>query len=186
MVDAIERGLQDLRHFEELGVLNEGIGPDRISDLTCNVLRSRFISYTHEVARRHSVPMSVRTIGGAEFDTTRQAWRSVDVALPINGFGNRPILLVPARFLRELPVLNADDWWQNYEAQQLRNDLNYEVMGRVKKRDIVAAARRNPDQFDNGPQIKREPLLRHMISTRTGSACGSGCGRPRGSLQIVR
>ena len=43
MEAAIQRGLQDLRHFEELGILNEGIGPDRISDVTCNVLRARFM-----------------------------------------------------------------------------------------------------------------------------------------------
>lgn len=145
MEDAIARGLQDLRHFEELGVMNEGIGPDRISDLTCNVLRGDFIRYTQSVAQRHDLPTTRVRMGGASFDRTRLGWRSEIVDLPFNPVTRRPILLVPRRFLRELPVLNADDWWENYEAEQLRNDLNYEVMGHVRKRDIVAAARRNPE-----------------------------------------
>lgn len=145
MEGAIERGLQDLRHFEELGVLNEGIGPDRISDLTCNVLRGDFIEYTQSVATRHSLPVRRVELGGASFDTGRLAWRSELVELPWNPTTGKPILLIPERFLRELPTLNADDWWENYEAGQLRNDLNYEVMGKVRKRDIVAAARRNPE-----------------------------------------
>jgi hypothetical protein len=145
MEDAIKRGLQDLRHFEELGVLNEGIGPDRISDLTCNVLRGRFVAYTQEVAKRHSLKTHAVRVGGVAFDAIRQNWRSEVVQLPLSPASRRPILLLPARFLRELPTLNADDWWENYEAQQLRNDLNYEVMRNVRKRDIVAAARRHPE-----------------------------------------
>lgn len=145
MEDAITRGLEHLKHFEELGVLNEGIGPDRISDLTCNILRGRFIEYTQAVAARHGLPVRRVNMGGAAFDPLRIAWRSAVVELPINPSTRRPVLLVPRRFLRDLPVLNADDWWENYEAEQLRNDLNYEVMGRVRKSDIVAAARRDPE-----------------------------------------
>ena len=142
MEDAIERGLVDLKHFEELGVLNEGIGPDRISDLTCNVLRSEFIQHTIAVAKKHKVPTEIFRVGGARYDATRKAWRSVDVELPKNPAHGGPILLVPERFLRDLPVLNADDWWESYEAEQLRTDVNYEVMGKVKKKTIVSIARR--------------------------------------------
>lgn len=145
MEDAIARGLQDLRHFEELGVLNEGIGPDRISDLTCNVLRCEFIKYTQAIVHRHKLPTARVKVGGASFDSARLAWRSETLDLPMNPANGRPILLVPRRFLRELPVLNADDWWENYEAEQLKNDFNYEVMGRVSKKDIVAVARRHPE-----------------------------------------
>ena len=43
---AIKAGLDDPAHIEELGILNEGFGADRISDATCNVLKHRFIAYT--------------------------------------------------------------------------------------------------------------------------------------------
>jgi hypothetical protein len=143
MSAAISRGVQSLSHFEELGVLNEGIGPDRISDLTCNVLRARFISYTKDVANRHHLPLSTVSVGAASFDRIRKGWRKQSHDLPINPYTRRHILLTPSRFLCDLPILNADDWWENYEAERLRNDMNYEVMGRVDKGTIVAVAREN-------------------------------------------
>jgi hypothetical protein len=53
--------------------------------------------------------------------------------------------LRPERFLRELPVLNAYDWWDWYEGVQLRDDVNYELLTKVSKAKIVAAARRRPE-----------------------------------------
>jgi hypothetical protein len=145
MESAIRRGVEDLRHFEELGVLNEGIGPDRISDLTCNVLRSYFIKYTTTIVERHNINTQAVRVGGAYFDDVRQSWRSQDVQLPVDPETGSWVLLAPSRFLRDLPVLNPDDWWDNFEAEQLRNDLNYEVMGRVSKEEIMAAARQHPE-----------------------------------------
>jgi hypothetical protein len=124
------------------------------------VLRGRFIKYTQNVATRHNLPTSPVKMGGVKFNVTRKSWEPATVALPMNPNG-RPILLVPARFLQELPVLNAYDWWENYEAEQLRNDMNYEVLTKVTKKDIVAAARRNPSRvraWANAKEsIKAEP-----------------------------
>jgi hypothetical protein len=145
MEDAIVRGLTDLRHFEELGILNEGIGPDRISDLTCNILRSRFILYTKKVVARHNIPTRYKRVPYASYDQLRVNWNTEGHALPYNRFNNKPILLTPARFLKELPVINAEEWWENYEAEQLRLDMNYDVLGKVNKKKIVDAARRNPE-----------------------------------------
>src|SRR5438477_7894510 len=46
IAQAIRRGLVNPKHFEELGVLNEGIGADRISDITCTILKPLLIRYT--------------------------------------------------------------------------------------------------------------------------------------------
>jgi hypothetical protein len=72
-------------------------------------------------------------------------WESADVSLPTNPATGGPVLFVPQRFLRDLPVINADDWWSNYENQQLREDVNYEIMGHVNKKTIVAVAREHPE-----------------------------------------
>lgn len=82
MEAAISRGLSNLKHFEELGILNEGIGPDRISDATCNVLRSRFIAYTEAVVARHSLPTEPVTVPYASYDPNRLAWSSEKRDLP--------------------------------------------------------------------------------------------------------
>lgn len=143
--DAIGRGLIHPRHFEELGILNEGIGADRISDITCTVLKSRLIRYTQEIATRHGIAVSPHRIFAGGFDTVRLRWRTLTVNVPTNPFTQGPLLLVPQRFLRDLPVLNADDWWDSYENEQLREDMNYDIMGRVNKATIVERARANPE-----------------------------------------
>lgn len=145
IVAAIRRGVKDIRHFEELGILGEGIGADRISDMACTVLKPTLIAYTATVAARHHIathPQEVR-LGG--FDKDRLRWTHPTTNLPLNPYGNRPILLVPRRFLARLPKLNADDWWDDFQNQQLRTDMNYEVMRKVSKATIVAKAREHPD-----------------------------------------
>ena len=57
MVEAIRRGLGDIRHFEELGILVEGINSDRISDITCNLLKPQLIKYTQNVCYSLDVPL---------------------------------------------------------------------------------------------------------------------------------
>ena len=144
MEQAITRGLKDLKHFEELGVLNEGIGPDRISDLTCTFLKSQFITYTQSVCRRHNIPMTKQRIYASSFDESRRQWLATEVLAPVNPTNDRPLLLTPARFLRQLPTINPDDWFDWYQSEQLRLDLNYKVMHGVDKKTIVAIARRGP------------------------------------------
>lgn len=145
VADSIRRGVKDIRHFEELGIFEKGIGADRISDMTCNILKSRLSTYTQQVAQRHSIPVERHQLRNGTYDASRNRWRDAPVDLPTNPVNGRPILLVPERFLDQLPELNADDWWAAYENEQLRTDLSYEVLGKVDKETIVAAARRNPD-----------------------------------------
>jgi hypothetical protein len=145
IVGAIVRGIAHPRHFEELGILNEGIGSDRISDATCTILKYKLVEYTQEIANRHGIPLAEHRLYAARFDEQRQRWETPVVTLPSNPHTGGPLLLVPERFLRDLPTLNADDWWTYYENEQLRTDLNYEILRHVDKATIVAKARAHPD-----------------------------------------
>lgn len=141
---AIRRGLERISHFESLGVLNEGIGPDRISDLVCNVLVERFIQYTAAVANRHDLPTAPHRMDRGQFDVTGLRWNPVEVTLPTNPSSGLPVLLTPRRFLRSLNKLEAHDFWASGEAAQLRADLNFDIATKVAKKEIVALARRDP------------------------------------------
>jgi hypothetical protein len=47
--EAIKAGLNEITHFEEIGIIREGIGPDRIGDITSgwdrSLIRQRFQSF---------------------------------------------------------------------------------------------------------------------------------------------
>ncbi|MGA8087664.1 MAG: hypothetical protein WCA10_10180 [Terracidiphilus sp.] len=142
--DAIRRGISHPSHFEELGVLNEGIGPDRISDIACTILKSMLIQYTQDIAAKYKVPVEPHTLFASGFDSQRLLWAVEIMNLPTNPFKSGPLLLVPRRFLRDLPTLNAYDWWNFYETAMLRDDVNYEIMGKVDKKSIIEIANKHP------------------------------------------
>ncbi|MGQ0434360.1 MAG: hypothetical protein ACT452_18395 [Microthrixaceae bacterium] len=143
---ALAAGLDHPEHIEEIGILNEGIGADRISDATCNVLKHRFITYTRGVAHRHQVPVDAHRVRHARCYPDLGRWKDEVVELPTNPTNGKPILLVPQLLLDDLPVLNADDWFVSPLNEDLRRQLNLSVGQRVRKKDIVKFARRTPDR----------------------------------------
>ena len=131
---AIDRGIKHLDHFELLGVFNAGIGPDRISDLTCTILKRHFIDYTADVAAERGWDTDEWEVPVGPNST-----EMVTADLPTNPVSEeeQPILLVPKRFLRQLPTLDADDWW---EWHIHRAELNIDLLEGVNKTEIVAEA----------------------------------------------
>lgn len=144
---AISAGLTSPEHIEEIGILNEGIGADRVSDATCNVLKARLILYTKKVAKRHKIPTEPGRVRNASCDLRRGRWVDETHELPGNPFSGEPILLVPRRLLRELPTLNAYDWFESSENADLRLSMNVGIGQRVPKSEIVHLARKHPDRL---------------------------------------
>lgn len=140
MAEAITRGLEDMHHFEELGILIEGINRDRISDIACNLLKPHFIKYTQDVCRSFDIPMPKEKIRHSAYDSLRWRWMDAEHEVPVDPLSGKPILLVPKRFLAELPKINAFEF-----DTSLRDDLNLDISTKVKKADIVQLARRNPE-----------------------------------------
>jgi hypothetical protein len=157
---AIAAGLNTPEHIEEIGILNEGIGADRISDATANVLKHRFIAYTQEIANRHGVPLHAHKVKNARVIRDTARWVDEPVDLPTNPKTGKPIILVPRRILNDLPTLNADDWFDSHLNGDIRAEMNITVSARVLKKDIVAWARRHPDRVRTWAreQTSREDL----------------------------
>jgi hypothetical protein len=143
---AIAAGLTNPEHIEEIGILNEGIGADRISDATANVLKARFIDYTQRVASRHSVPLRDHEVRNARVVVATARWVSETAQLPTNPFTGKPVILVPRRILNELPTLNAEDWFDANLNSDIRAQLNLTVGARVRKSNIVTWARQHPER----------------------------------------
>lgn len=143
---AIAAGLEHPEHIEEIGILNVGIGADRISDAVCNVLKHRFIDYTQAVCARHSVPVTIHRVRNARCHPDIGRWQDIDVELPTNPVNGKPILLVPSLLLDDLPTLNADDWFNSNLNADIRSQMNLTMGERVRKESIVEWARRHPDR----------------------------------------
>ncbi len=111
--DAIRAGLTNIDDFGELMLFGEGFGADRISDMVCNVVKDDLVLYTQEVAQRHGVPLESLRLDHQGFDFQRDRWVRRSVDLPPNPCWDRrtPVLLVPDRFLDELPKMEDGAFW---------------------------------------------------------------------------
>lgn len=145
-LESVSRGITEFTHFEEIGLINEGIGCDRISDITVNILKPELIKYTQEICLKLGIPMRRCKIRHVDFDFKRMRWEDGNAKLPLNPYAERAVILVPAAFLRKLPVVSAEEFW-NYlwenKNDQMRDDYNFEIKSQVNKKEIIALAREN-------------------------------------------
>lgn len=158
---AIAAGLSQPEHIEEIGILNEGIGADRISDAAANVIKARLIAYTQEVAERHDVPLERHRVRNARVTLEGARWHDEEVDLPTNPETGRAVILVPEMLLNGPPTLNADDWFDSHFNDDIRLSMNLQVGQAVTKAGIVAWARQHLDRVRDWAreQTSREDLL---------------------------
>ena len=102
--EIVDLGVTDPDLFILLPLLEEGVGPDLISDLTTRVIAPDLARLTHRIATDLHVPTEAFVIEGSEFQ------------LPVNPRQTRrtPVLLVPTDILRSLPL--ASDWSEVADA----------------------------------------------------------------------
>lgn len=140
---AIALGLEQPEHIEEIGIFNERVGADLISDALANVLKARFVKYTQKVCADLAITTQIHRLRNSRVNLQHGRWLADDVSLPTNPKTGRPILLCPKALLNRLPTLNPEDWYSDVANEDLRGQLNLNIGERVSKSDIVQLARQN-------------------------------------------
>lgn len=150
----VEAGIKDPVIFELVGMFEEGVGADRISDMTVNILFENFASYSSRVAKELKAPTKKFTI------------KEKDYELPFDPQTGNDIILVPKSLLNNLPI--ATDWDDIDRVcrynDALRNKVN-KIIGkswksatRVSKRELKRLLLEEPDLLkDLITQYKSKP-----------------------------
>ena len=95
--EIVQKGIQDPVIFELLGIFEEGVGSDRISDMTCRILYSEFLKYSQEVF----LSLGVKGV--------EREHKGICYQIPDNPFKpGEPIILVPKDILKDIPI--AYEW----------------------------------------------------------------------------
>lgn len=139
MIDSAQQiarnGVSDPELFLAFALFEDGIGPDRISDMATNVILADIVQYTAEKAIELGVPTE-------RFDLTSVATGRLSAFLPRNPTANGPVLLLPQDILRALPV--ATDWAAAGAATDdmvdVRNDVNMHIIGIWQRKSKEAKA----------------------------------------------
>ncbi len=146
-----ERGI---RHIEEMQLLSIGIGPDRISDITVNVLKTALIDYTQRQCELWDIKLTKDVPVQHVLDLERQEWFDGYYNLPISPIDRTPIILVPRRIVRALPWINYDDFVKTefaayLRAKQTKRNFGKKIlMPKASKKEVTEISCREIERVD--------------------------------------
>jgi len=124
-------------HIEEIQLFVDQISKDRISDITCSLVKSFLVDFTVDQCLRLQIPIRDVRLEGV-FDYQTKTFKSENIPLPVNPYTNDPVLLVPKRWLRFSPWIDFDDYFANA----------YLVENPLKPRERVAVLNFNRRNYD--------------------------------------
>jgi hypothetical protein len=134
-----------LTSLEECELMIDGIGRDKISDLTTNIIRKQLISYTTDQCLLHGVAMEQVALPPC-FEPHRQIWAAEYAVLPVRRAA--PIVLVPKAIVRSSPAYDYHAYYRHsvlpfLQAEHIRagSALVHALKNgasRVYKRDLEA------------------------------------------------
>lgn len=167
-------------HFEEIQFLVMNISKDRISDISCSILSQFLVDYTQDQCVRHGMPMSM--VETKVFDPKKKKFILISKELPINPKKNKPIWLIPKRWLRQMPWMNPDDFFNRYlpsENPTLKlsrpdiidyNRLHYlQVEGYTKQKEASAQELRCDPLFKQIPVTSAKRTISDIRKLSTGN-----------------
>ena len=114
---AFKTGL--LADLAETELFIEGIGPDKISDLTTNVIRGTLIEYTQNQCNLHGIQMREGVPSNQMWHASRREWRQGYVDLPI--VDNKAVILIPKYLVRWRLSLDSQEFYNHYMLSFLRD-----------------------------------------------------------------
>lgn len=102
------------RHFEEIQFFVDGISKDRISDISCSFLKSFLIDFTIQQCQKIGIPRQNADVENVYNYRKNVFETQSSLSLPVNPLDGKPLLFVPKRWLRFVPWLNYDDYFEKH------------------------------------------------------------------------
>lgn len=128
---------QGFQHFEEIQLLVDNVSKDRISDISCSLIKSFLIDYTIDQCQKFKIPLEKCSIPIYDYKTFK--FKTEETYLPLNPENNQPIILTPKRWLKYVPSINYDDFFHNYYIKDV--DKLYD--GKLNRVEILNFNRHN-------------------------------------------
>jgi hypothetical protein len=143
-----------LSDLSEVALFVDGVGRDKISDLTTNVIRSKLVEYTQQQCELYGI--EVQTYNGPPmWDRQRKNWASKKVQLPyINGL---PVILVPKYAVRRELSLNSQEFYN----KQITDFL---IAEHEKAASSLVQALRAPPKVTKGEIREKNPKSKDMLA----------------------
>lgn len=112
---AVASGL--INDVQETVLFVEGIGHDRVSDMTINIIRRQLIDFTQRMCTLYDIPMVSGVDSGPMWNRHTHAWESSHVDLPMP---NGKLLLVPKGVVRKTATFDPGDYLTHFVLDYLQ------------------------------------------------------------------
>lgn len=112
------RGSGLLRDLEDTILFIEGIGPDRVSDAVCNIIRGPLIKYTQAMCHYYGIPLASDVPSGPVWNVATELWEDALIQLPVTPYG--PLLLVPKITVRHRLVYDSAHYFTHFLLPEMR------------------------------------------------------------------
>jgi len=176
-------------HFEIIQLYISGISKDRISDITCNYLKSFLIDYTIEQCELHNIPIEGVILESIYNYKTKKLDLNQKVYLPVNPKTKEPLIFTPKRWLRFNTWINYEDYFKNYcprdeifnpnEPEERIKVLNFNrdnygiIEGYIKYKTKTSDNCKNDPLFSQIPILSAKRKLTQILKLNTGKENGA-------------
>ena len=109
-----------LTELADAELVIEGIGHNKVSDITTNILRRRLISYTQDQCRLHGIPLNGTVASGGLWDPLGGRWAQEHVQLPI--VNRRRVVLVPKALVRWEMAIDHQEYYRHFVLNFLQKE----------------------------------------------------------------
>lgn len=147
--EIVDAGIEDPEIFELIGLFEENVGPDRISDMVGRIIVDDLHAYTQRIF--------------SELEIAIQPIKNTAYQSVINPFSRYPLILLPKDILRDLPI--AESWSeidlvcaQNRELRRKVNELigdTWKKATRVKKSTLRTVLIKEPEVLQDLIELYR-------------------------------
>ena len=176
-------------HFEIIQLYISGISKDRISDITCNYLKSFLIDYTIEQCELHNIPREGVILESIYNYKTKKLDLNQKVYLPVNPKTKEPLIFTPKRWLRFNTWINYEDYFKKYcprdeifnpnEPEERIKVLNFNrdnygiIEGYIKYKTKTSDNCKNDPLFSQIPILSAKRKLTQILKLNTGKENGA-------------
>ena len=106
-----------LTDISDCELMIEGVGSDRISDMTINIIRSKLLEYTQNQCAVWGVPVQ-QVPSGLCWDADREGWVNSFTRLPV--YKGSTIVLVPRIAVRYRSVIDHEQYYNGFVLNYLQ------------------------------------------------------------------